>query len=39
MAIIDRSRWIQIGWFAGLWITGVAAVSLVAYGLRWLLHP
>lgn len=35
----NRSRWIQIAWFAGLWTTGVATVSLVAYGLRWLLQP
>lgn len=28
----------RIAWFIGLWLAGVAGVSLVAYGLRlWLL--
>jgi hypothetical protein len=29
----------QLGWFAGLWLASVAAIGIVAYGLRWLLHP
>lgn len=36
MAII-RLR--QLGWFVGLWAASVAVIGLVAYGLRWLLHP
>ena len=36
MAII-RPR--QLGWFVGLWLASVAVIGLVAYGLRWLLHP
>ena len=29
----------QIGWFVGLWAASVASLGLIAYGLRWLLHP
>ena len=36
MAII---RLKQFGWFVGIWAASVAALGLVAYGLRWLLHP
>lgn len=39
MAIINRSRWIQIGWLVAIWSGSVATLALVAYGLRWLLHP
>ena len=27
----------RLGWFAGLWAAGVAAVALLAYALRWIL--
>ena len=39
MAIINRSRWIQIGWLVAIWSMSVAAMALLAYMLRWLLHP
>jgi hypothetical protein len=39
MDIINRSRLIQIVWFAGLWTVGVATVGTAAYILRWLLQP
>ena len=39
MAIIKRSTWIQIGWLVMIWSVSVAALGLVAYLLRWLLHP
>ncbi|SDL64952.1 hypothetical protein SAMN05216186_12624 [Pseudomonas indica] len=29
------TRWRQLAWFVGLWCGGVAAVSLLAYGVRW----
>ena len=29
----------QLGWFVGLWAASVAVLGVVAYGLRWLLHP
>jgi hypothetical protein len=28
---------IRLLWFAGLWLAGVAAVTGVAYGIRWWL--
>jgi hypothetical protein len=39
MAIINRSRWIQIGWLVAIWSASVATLGAVAYVLRWLLHP
>ena len=27
----------RLGWFAGLWAAGVAAVAAVAYAIRWWL--
>ena len=27
----------RLGWFAALWVAGVAAVALVAYALRWVM--
>ncbi len=27
----------RLGWFAGLWIAGVAAVAAIAYAIRWWL--
>jgi hypothetical protein len=32
-----RRRLGQLLWFAGLWVSGVAAVAIVAYGIRWWL--
>ena len=29
----------RILWFALLWTAGVAVVTLVAYGIRWLIMP
>jgi hypothetical protein len=29
----------RLAWFVGLWAAGVAAVGVVAYGLRWWLQP
>ena len=29
--------WKRLAWFVGLWAAGVAAVSTVAYALRWWL--
>jgi Protein of unknown function (DUF2474) len=32
------SLWERLAWFVGLWAAGVAAVAVLAYGLRlWLL--
>ena len=39
MAIINRSRLIQIGWLVAIWSVSVVTLGLVAYGLRWLLQP
>ena len=39
MAIINRSRLIQIGWLVLIWSVSVAVMGLVAYALRWVLHP
>jgi hypothetical protein len=39
MAIINRSRWIQIGWLVAIWSASVATLGVVAYVLRWLLQP
>ena len=36
MAITDRTR--RLLWFAGLWLAGVAAVSALAYGLRFVMR-
>lgn len=27
----------RLGWFAALWLAGVAAVAVVAYAIRWAL--
>lgn len=35
----EGSAWKKLAWFVGLWAAGVAAVSVVGYGLRWWLHP
>ncbi|MDT9599044.1 DUF2474 family protein [Sphingosinicella rhizophila] len=32
-------RWRRLGWFVGIWAASVAALAVVAYGLRALLHP
>ncbi|MGQ0660386.1 DUF2474 family protein [Sphingosinicella sp.] len=34
---ITRLR--QLAWFVAIWTGSVAALGLVAYGLRWVLHP
>ena len=39
MAIINRSRLIQIVWLVIIWSVSVAVMGLVAYVLRWVLQP
>ncbi|MGR3570835.1 DUF2474 domain-containing protein [Brevirhabdus sp.] len=29
--------WVRLAWFIGLWIAGVALLSVVAYGIRALI--
>lgn len=29
-----RGRWKRLGWFVLIWLLGVAAITLVGYGLR-----
>lgn len=29
----------RLAWFAAIWAGSVAVLAVVAYGLRWLLHP
>ena len=34
--LTDRQK--QWAWFAGLWCAGLAAVALLAYGMRWVVR-
>jgi len=33
----SASIWRRLGWFAALWLAGVATVAAVSYGIRWWL--
>ena len=35
-ALTDRQK--QWAWFAGLWLAGLGAVALLAYGMRWVIR-
>ena len=30
----DTGIWKKLGWFAGLWIASIAALAVVAYGIK-----
>ena len=34
-----RSLATRLAWFIGLWLMSVAALGIVAYAIRWALHP
>ncbi|MFC3126632.1 DUF2474 domain-containing protein [Pseudoroseomonas globiformis] len=29
----------RLGWFVLLWLSGTASLTIIAYVIRWVLHP
>jgi len=37
-ATASPSTWIRLAWFAAIWACSVAALGLLAFAIRWILH-
>jgi hypothetical protein len=38
-AAAPGTRASRLAWFLGLWLASVAALGLVAWAIRWAIHP